>query len=93
MKSIIEEVELAKAMYGYNGCECTVPTEEELYPQEICDCGERKRIQDLFCNRCQKSIIDHFKHFMKEAFNREELEYLNEVLEGEYLPDYILGKE
>lgn len=67
--------------------------DEDLYPQEICDCGARKRIQDLFCNSCQKSIIDHFKHFMKEAFNREELEYLNEVLEGEYLPDYILGKE
>ena len=63
------------------------------YPEEVCYCGEKKRIQDTFCNNCQKAIIDHFKHFMKEAFNREELEYLNEVLDGEYIPDYILGRE
>lgn len=93
MKNVNEEVEIAKAMYGYNDCEYTTSTEEDLYPQEICDCGERKRIQDLMCRHCQKMTIDTFKSFMEKNFDREQLEYLNEVLEGEYLPDYILGKE
>lgn len=67
--------------------------EDDLYPQEICECGARKRIQDLMCRHCQKMTIDTFKSFMEKNFDREQLEYLNEVLEGEYLPDYILGKE
>ena len=67
--------------------------DDDLYPQEICECGERKRIQDLMCNSCCKMTIDTFKAFMEKNFDREQLEYLNEVLEGEYLPDYILGKE
>lgn len=63
------------------------------YPEKHCHCGEKKRIQDTFCNSCQKAIIDIFKDFMSKNFDREELEYLNDVLDGEYIPDYILGRE
>ena len=60
---------------------------------EECSCGERKRTQDPFCRKCQKSVVDLFKKLMIDNFNREDLEYLNDVLDGEYIPDYILGKE
>ena len=66
---------------------------EYEYLDEICVCGEKKKTQDIMCNKCQKVTIDTFKSFMAGNFDREQLEYLNWVLEGEYLPDYIFGKE
>lgn len=66
---------------------------EYEYIDEICDCGERKRIQDTMCKSCQKLTIDTFKSFMAGNFDRTQLEYLNDVLDGEYIPDYVLGKE
>lgn len=65
----------------------------EFYPEEVCHCGEKKKIQDTFCKNCQKAIIDTFKKLMLDNFDREELEYLNDVLDMEYIPDYILGRE
>ena len=94
MKSVNEEVELAKAMYGvYNDCEYTTSTEDDLYPQEVCECGARKRIQDTFCNKCQKEILEQFRRIMKENFDKEEVEYLDEVLDGEWITDFVFGKE
>lgn len=66
---------------------------EYEYIDEICDCGERKRIQDTFCNKCQKEILEQFRRIMKENFDKEEVEYLDEVLDGEWITDFVFGKE
>lgn len=66
---------------------------EYEYIDEICDCGEKKRIQDLFCNSCQKEILEQFRRVMKENFDKEEVEYLDEVLDGEWITDFVFGKE
>lgn len=67
--------------------------DEPINVDEICECGNEKRVQDLFCNKCQRVLQQSFVAVMIENFSREELEYLNEILEGEYIPDYVLGKE
>lgn len=59
---------------------------------EECECGEPKRVQELFCNKCQKYLQDKLQEHLK-TYSRTELEYINEILDGEYIPDYVLGKE
>jgi hypothetical protein len=66
---------------------------EEIDPNEEGECGEKKRVQDLFCNKCQRVLQQSFVAVMKENFSRTELEYINEILDGEYIPDYVLGRE
>jgi hypothetical protein len=67
--------------------------DDELYPQEVCDCGERKRIQDLMCNKCCKMTIDTFREVMKKNFDKEQVEYLDSILDGEWITDFVFGKE
>lgn len=66
--------------------------DEETNLDEICDCGRDKKVQELFCNNCQKYLQDKLQEHLK-TYSRTELEYINEILEGEYIPDYVLGKE
>lgn len=60
---------------------------------EECDCGNKKRIIDNFCNKCQKEITDKFKDLMYKNFDKKELEYLQEVICDEDLVEYVIGKE
>lgn len=61
-------------------------------PNEECECGEPKKVQELFCNNCEKYLQDKLQEHLK-TYSRTELEYINEILDGEYIPDYVLGKE
>lgn len=66
--------------------------DEPINVDEICECGNEKRVQELFCNKCQKYLYDILQEHLK-TYSRTELEYINEILDGEYIPDYVLGKE
>lgn len=66
---------------------------EYEYLDEICDCGEKKRIQDAMCNKCQKHTIEQFRKVMKENFDKEQMEYLDSILDGEWITEFVLGKE
>lgn len=66
---------------------------EDYELDEKCNCGGQKKIQDLFCNRCQKQIQEDFKRIMQKKFNREEIEYLGTIIDEENITDFIFGKE
>lgn len=58
-----------------------------------CDCGAEKKYRELYCEKCKKEIENRFKRIMKENFEREEIIYLDEVLDGEWITGYVYGKE
>lgn len=68
-----------------------VPT--DYFVDEWCDCGNPKKAQETYCNKCQKEIIDEFTLIMRKHFNRQDIEYLEETLDGVCFTDYIWGKE
>ena len=68
-----------------------VPT--DYFVDEWCDCGNPKKAQETYCNKCQKEIIDEFNLLMRKHFSREDLEFLEEVLDGLWLSEFIFGKK
>lgn len=60
---------------------------------EECECGEKKRVQDLFCNRCQRHIQETFIDLIRKNFDREEIQYLDEIFDGESIEEKVLGRE
>lgn len=54
----------------------------------ICDCGNYKSTEEKICNSCKRETIEKFLELLR-SFSEEELEYLNDELDGEYLPDFI----
>ena len=67
--------------------------EFEVFIDEICDCGKPKKIQDQYCNKCQKEIIENFRAVIQKNFEKAEVEYLDEILDGEWIEDFVFGKE
>lgn len=66
-------------------------SEDYEYLEKICDCGERKDVKEAFCNECQKGIQEEFKNIIKSKFYREEVEYLDKILDGEWIADFVFG--
>lgn len=66
---------------------------EIYYPQRECECGAKKRIDEEFCKDCRKEIEERFKKVMKDNFTPEEVEYLNEKLDGESITYFVFKKE
>lgn len=60
--------------------------------ENLCECGNSKKIREKFCYQCEKTIKNRFKEIMRENFDREDIEYLDEVLDGEWITDFVFGK-
>jgi len=60
--------------------------EEEYKKCENCS----SKIQDeIFCNKCKKEIQERFKNIIKENFEIEEIKYIDELIDGIYIKDYV----
>lgn len=44
---------------------------------------------EIFCNKCKRNIQETFKTLLRNNFNKEEIKYIDVMIEGEYLFDYL----
>ena len=58
--------------------------------KECSYCQEKMIPEDEnFCDNCKKHIQEQFKKVMLEQFKKDEIEYIDTVIEGRYLKDYL----
>lgn len=62
--------------------------EDEKHECENCQ-STMIDIDEHFCNNCKKRIQEQFKTLLIENFSKEEIEYIDEIIEGQYLVDYL----
>lgn len=62
--------------------------EEEKHECENCQ-SAMIDIDEHFCNNCKKHIQEQFKTLLIENFSKEEIKYIDEIIEGKYLVDYL----
>lgn len=66
---------------------------QEIYDKDIdestiCDCGAYKSTEEKICNGCKRETMEKFLELLR-SFSEDELEYINDETDGEYLPDFI----
>lgn len=49
----------------------------------VCECGQTMGIGEKFCEECQEEIQKKFNELLQSNFTEEEIEYLNNVYDGE----------
>lgn len=92
MKYIDTDV-LADEYYANRQAEQEELLEDEDNQKECPECQEKMIDKDeKFCNHCKKYLQEKFIKVMRENFDKEEIEYIDEYIEGSYLVD-ILYKE
>jgi hypothetical protein len=63
---------------------CFIETKECSYCQTKMIPEENK-----FCDSCKKHIQEHFKELLRKNYKAEEINYIDEFIEGRYLKDII----
>lgn len=67
--------------------------EQEEQEEELHECANCQShmigLEEHFCDKCKKHIQESYKTLMIDNYTKEEIMYIDTLIEGHYLIDYL----